>query len=101
MIPNKIDPKVSQSVVNSGSGDSSLKGYLNEQEFLDAVPKNYHKWAGLGFGIGLVLAIVESLSATYKGPFAPLVAAMFGVAVAYYKTMKSAQKFIDEGDEPK
>lgn len=101
MNPNKIDPKVSRSVVNSGLSDSSLRGYLNEQEFIESVPKNYHKWAGLGFGLGLVLAVVESLTATYQGPFAPLFVAMFGVAAAYFKTMRSAKKFIDEGDEPK
>lgn len=91
-------PIMSRDVVKSGSY-GSVKGYLNEQEFIESVPKNYRNWAGLGFGVAIVLAVVESLSTTYHGPFAPLVAALAGVVVAYVKTMSSARRAMDEGED--
>ena len=91
-------PIMSRDVVNSGS-KTSLKGFLNEQEFIDTVPNNYRKWAGLGFGLAVILAVGESFTNTYSGPFAPLVAALFGVVVAYVRTMNTAKKLIDEGEE--
>lgn len=98
MIPEKQRPIMSSDVVKSGSY-SSVKGYLNEQEFIESVPKNYRNWAGLGFGVAILLAIAESFTTTYNGPFAPLIAALFGVVVAYVKTMNAAKRALNEGED--
>lgn len=66
---------------------------------MEAVAKNYRKWAGLGFGIGVVVAIAESFTANYSGPYAPLLAALFGVVTAYVKTVNTGKKYIDEGED--
>lgn len=94
----KKDAEVSPNAVNSGSS-GSLKGYLNEQEFIEAVPKNYKNWAGLGFGVALLIAIAESFTANYSGPYAPLAAALLGVALGYVKTMNAAKKALEEGED--
>ena len=96
MIEKKQRPIMSQDVINSGK---SFRGYLNEQEFVEAVAKNYKKWAGLGFGIGVIIAIVESFTMNYSGPYAPLLMALLGVVTAYVKTIKAGQSYIEEGDE--
>ena len=98
MNTKKPDRILTRDVVDSGK-EASLKGYLNEQEFIDAVPKNYKKWAGLGFAVAFGLALLESFATTYTGPLAPLVAAFGGVVIAYIKTMRSAKQFINEGDD--
>lgn len=98
MNEEKSRPIMSRSVVNSGS-TGSPKGYLNEQEFITAVPTNYKKWAGLGFAAAFGLALLESFSANYSGPFAPLIIALAGVIGGYVRTNYMARKFIEEGDD--
>lgn len=98
MNPENQRPIMSRDVVKSGSY-SSVKGYLNEQEFIESVPKNYRNWAGLGFGVAILLAVIESFTTTYNGPFAPLLAALFGVVVAYVKTMNAAKRAMGEGED--
>ena len=96
MSEEKQRPIMSREVINSGK---SPRGFLDEQEFVETVAKNYTKWAGLGFGIGIVVAIAESFSTIYTGPYAPLFAALLGVATAYVKTIRTGKKFIEEGDD--
>lgn len=98
MTPEKQRPIMSQNVVKSGSY-GSVKGYLNEQEFIESVPKNYRNWAGLGFGVAILMAVIESFTTTYNGPFAPLIVALFGVIASYVKTMNSAKRALDEGED--
>lgn len=98
MNEEKQRPIMSPSVVNSGNS-GSIRGYLNEQEFIEAVPTNYRKWAGLGFAAAFGLAILESFSANYSGPFAPLIVALAGVVGGYVRTNYMARKLIEEGDE--
>lgn len=96
MSEEKQRPIMSREVVNSGK---SLRGFLSEEEFMAAVAKNYRKWAGLGFGVGVIVAIAESFTTSYNGPYAPLLAALFGVVMAYVKTVNTGKRFIDEGDD--
>lgn len=88
----------SHDVVDSHSG-TSLKGYLNEQEFALSVVRNYRKWAGLGFGAAILVAILESLSTTYTGPYAPLLIALAGVVGGYVKSVRTAKALMKEGQD--
>ena len=99
MSEEKERPIMSRRVVNSGS--ESIRGYLNEQEFVDAVAKNYQKWAGFGFAIAIGVAVLESLATNYNGKYAPLLVMAASVVGAYLKTMRDAKKFMNEGEEPK
>lgn len=98
---NMIQPnaKTTDATTGTGSQGSSPKGFLNEQEFVEAVPKNFRKWAGLGFVAAFGLAILESLSTNYSGPYAPLLIALAGVIGGYVRTNYMAKKFIEDGDD--
>jgi hypothetical protein len=93
------DPEfVSRNVVNSGS---SIKGYLNVEEFMKALLRGIGQTSLVSLGLAVALALGESVHLWYTGPLAPTVVAVAGVVVGYIRTQRLAKRFADEGDDPR
>lgn len=96
MTREKTRPIMSQDVINSGSY-SSIQGYLNEQEFIEAMNRNLAKYASFGFAGAIALALLESFSHTYTGPYAPILVALVGTLVGFIKSRRAGKEMLNEG----
>jgi len=98
MTPEKQRPIMSQNVVKSGSY-GSVKGYLNEQEFMRALLRGVGWSSAAGLGLAVALSVLESIQLIYTGPLAPTIVAIAAVIAGYIRTKRMAEKFVDEGED--
>jgi len=94
MNEKKQRPIMSPNVVNSGS---SIRGYLNEREFMAAIAMGIGKYGRLGAFAGILIALGETVHLWYTGPAVPVVVALTGLFVGYLKTKYQAEKLLDDG----
>lgn len=90
---------MSRSVVNSGN--QSIHGYLNAEEFMKALSRGTGWTSFSGLGLAVLLALGDSVHLWYTGPLAPTIVALVTCLVGYLRTQKIATKLMDEGEELK
>lgn len=90
---------MSRDVVNSGQ--TSIHGYLNAEEFMKALSRGTGWTSFSGLGLAVLLALGDSVHLWYTGPLAPTIVALVTCLVGYLRTQKIAARLMDEGEESK
>jgi membrane protein DedA with SNARE-associated domain len=62
-----------------------------------AISTGILKYGRLGAVTGILIALGDSVNLWYTGPAVPVVVAVVGAVVGYFKTKYQAEKLLDEG----